>query len=159
MNKKNAKSDVELEYLDRVLSRLSKAKKTLDYSYNICKDIGVKDNYTEEEKDRFESLSSKFARLSDLIFKQAFKTIYIFELEDLPETMRDSINRAEKKELIQSAATFIEIRKMRNKISHEYVEEEDLLAIYKFVYQNTPIIMDSVDRIQTYCQKFKTGNH
>lgn len=77
-------------------------------------------------------MSSKFARLTDLILKQAVKTIDIMDLEDAPETMRDAINRAEKKGLISSALKFIEIRKMRNKIAHEYVDEDDLFAIYRF---------------------------
>lgn len=49
---------------------------------------------------------------------------------------------------------FIEIRKMRNKIAHEYVDEDDLFAIYKFVLENTSLLFDAVKRIETYCKKF-----
>jgi uncharacterized protein YutE (UPF0331/DUF86 family) len=147
----------ELEYLESVLENLRKAKETLNYSYNICKQIGVKDAYSEEEQDRLESLSSKFARLTDLILKQAFKAVDMLDLEEPSGTIRDAINRAEKKGLVSSASIFIEIKKMRNKIAHEYVEVDDLLAIYKFVLENTPQLFDTVERIHTYCQKFKTG--
>lgn len=81
----------EREYLEQLLKNLRRAKSTLNYSYNICKKIGTKDDYTEDEQDRFESMSSKFARLTDLILKQAVKTIDIMDLEDAPETMRDAI--------------------------------------------------------------------
>lgn len=147
-------SPEEIEYLDRLIKNLLRAKATLKYSYNICKKIGSKDEYDEDEKDRLESLTSKFARLTDLILKQVIKTIDILDLEDPPETMRDTINRAEKKGLVSSALKFIEIRKMRNKIAHEYVDEEDLLSIYRFVLENTELLFDSVERIERYCKKF-----
>jgi uncharacterized protein YutE (UPF0331/DUF86 family) len=144
----------DLKYLEQLRDNLRRAKSTLNYSYNICKKIGVKEGYSEDEQDRLESLSSKFARLTDLILKQAVKTIDILDLEDPPETLRDAINRAEKKGLVSSALKFIEIRKMRNKIAHEYVDEDDLFAIYKFVLENVPQLFDAVQRIETYCKKF-----
>ncbi len=149
------KVDVEeFEYLNHLLENLRRAKSTLEYSYGICKKIGVKSKYNEDEQDRLESMSSKFARLTDLILKQAVKTIDILDLENPPETMRDAINRAEKKKMVSSALKFIEIRKMRNKIAHEYVEEGDLLAIYKFVLENAPVLFDAVARIEKYCERY-----
>ena len=71
--------------------------------------------------------------------------------------MRDAIYRAEKKGLVSSALTFIEIRKLRNKIAHEYVEEDDLLSIYKFVLQNAPLLFNTVDRIERYCRKYSSS--
>lgn len=140
----------ERKYLKQLLSSLRRAKSTLNYSYNICRKIGIKEDYTEDEEDRYESMSSKFARLTDLVLKQAVKTIDILDLEDPPETMRDAINRAEKKGLVSSALKFIEIRKMRNKIAHEYVD-------YTFVLENAPLLFDSVQRIESYCKKFDSN--
>jgi uncharacterized protein YutE (UPF0331/DUF86 family) len=144
----------EIEYLEELLGRLQKSVATLDYSYVICKGIGIKEKYVAEEQDRFESLTAKFARLSDLIIKQAIKLIDILDLDEPPETVRDSINRAEKKGLIESGIRFIEIRKLRNRIAHEYAEsEEDISEIYKEVLQSTPLLFDSVSRIINYCRK------
>jgi hypothetical protein len=148
-------STEEIQYLEHLINNLLRAKETLNYSYNICKKIGIKNEYNEEEKDRLESLSSKFARLTDLILKQVIKTIVKLDLEDPPETMRDTINLAEKKGLISAALKFIEIRKVRNKIAHEYVEEDDLLSIYQFILVETPLLFDSIDRIEAYCKKFE----
>jgi len=145
----------ETEYLEELLCRLQKAVDTLNYSYIICEAIGIKETYLAEEQDRFESLTAKFARLSDLIIKQAIKLIDIIDLDEPPETVRDSINRAEKKGLIESGIRFIEIRKLRNRIAHEYTEsEEDISEIYKEVLQSTPLLFDSVNRIKNYCRKY-----
>lgn len=73
-------SDIEKQYLIELLVKLKLAKNTLEYSYNICQGIGEKDLYSEEEADRFESLTSKFARLSDLILKKVCK--YLFDSVD-----------------------------------------------------------------------------
>jgi uncharacterized protein YutE (UPF0331/DUF86 family) len=144
----------EIEYLEELLGRLQKAVDTLNYSYIICKGIGIKEMYVAEEQDRFESLTAKFARLSDLIIKQSIKLIDILDLDEPPETIRDSINRAEKKGLIESGIRFIEIRKLRNRIAHEYAEsEEDISEIYKEVLLSTPLLFDSVSRIINYCRK------
>ncbi len=144
----------ELVYLEELLGRLQKGVETLKYSYLKCEAIGIKKTYEAEEQDRFESLTSKFARLSDLIIKQAIKLIDILDLDEPPETVRDSINRAEKKGLIESGIRFVEIRKLRNRIAHEYAEsEEDIVEIYKEALQSTPLLFDSVNRIMEYCRK------
>ncbi len=145
----------ELIYLQELLGRLQKAAGTLNYSYTICEAIGIKEAYEAEEQDRFESLTAKFARLSDLIIKQAIKLIDILDLDEPPETVRDSINRAEKKGLIESGIRFVEIRKLRNRIAHEYAEsDEDIVEIYMEVLRSTPLLFDSVNRILGYCRKY-----
>lgn len=144
----------EINYLEEILERLQKAAETLKFSYEKCKTIGVKDSYDAEEQDRFESLTAKFARLADLIIKQAIKLIDIIDLEEPPETIRDTINRAEKKGLIGSSVRFVEIRKLRNRIAHEYAEsDDDISGIYKEVLELTPLLFDSVNRIKVYSMK------
>jgi hypothetical protein len=144
----------EVIYLGEILERLQKAVETLSYSYGKCQAIGVKDSFDAEEQDRFESLTAKFARLSDLIIKQAIKLIDILDLDEPPETIRDAINRAEKKGLIESGIRFVEIRKLRNRIAHEYAESDgDLVVIYRETLLSTPLLFDSVNRIVAYCQK------
>jgi len=90
-------SELEKNYLIELLFQLKRTKKTLEYSYEVCKKFGEKDFYTQEEEDRFEAFTSKFARLSDLILKKAIKTINILDLDEPAKTMRDAIAIAEKK--------------------------------------------------------------
>lgn len=67
-------------------------------------------------------------------------------------TIRDRLNRAEKKELISSTDEFVEIRKLRNDITHEYMPEE-MFKIFEKVMQYTPVLKDTVSRIKKYCRK------
>lgn len=148
-------SDEELIYLSELLAKLERAQETLLYSNKICSAIGIKSAYSEDEMDRFESLTAKFARLSDLIIKQSIKLIDILDLDEAPESVRDAINRAEKKGIIPSALKFVEIRKLRNRIAHEYAESDnDIYQIYYAVLNNVPELCDSVQRIMAYTKKF-----
>lgn len=149
-------SENELNHLRELLAKVEKATRTLDYSYRICTVIGIKDRYTQEEEDRFEALTAKFARLSDLILKKVIRTICILDLEDAPPTMRDALAQAEKKGLIGNELEFIEIRKKRNEIAHEYAaSEEDIQSLYESVLEKTPLLFDSVRRIIAYSERFQ----
>ena len=95
MNKK-------LSLLQSELKLMNDASSILKYSYEKCKKIKIKSEYTLKELDAFENLSSRFARLNDIILQKMLKTIHSIDLDEI-NTIRDSINLAEKKNLIKSA--------------------------------------------------------
>ena len=69
-----------------------------------------------------------------------------------PGSVIDRINRAEKRELISSAAIFKEIRRLRNDITHEYTPTE-LEEMFKNVLRLTPSLMVSVEKVKAYQRK------
>ncbi|MDQ3018969.1 MAG: hypothetical protein M3R36_00110 [Bacteroidota bacterium] len=143
-----------LNYIKYDLKSLDQMINSLDIAFNICKNIGEKNSYTEEEFMYFDVLTSRFSRLSDYIIQKAIRTIDKIDEEDAG-TVRDRLNRAEKKELISSTDEFVEIRNLRNDITHEYIPEE-MSEIFNGVMRYTPILKDSVERIKKYCkEKYK----
>ncbi len=140
--------DSKKRLLAEELKLLENANNMLSYSYNTCKDIGIKEEYSFEELDKFEALTSRFARTSDILIQKIFRLIDILELEK-PGTVIDRINRAEKRELIYSAELFKEIRYLRNEIAHEYIPTA-IEEIFKQVLKLTPYILDSVNRVEKY---------
>jgi hypothetical protein len=60
----------------------------------------VKANYSDDEFDDMETLASRFARVSDIIFQKLFRNIDQVELEDKGSFI-DAVNRAHKRELIK----------------------------------------------------------
>ena len=137
--------------LKQELCDLEKARDVLHYSYEKCQSIELMDELSYEEEESFEALTSRFARLSDLIIQKTFRLLDILDLED-EGTIRDRINRAEKKGVIYSADDFIEIRILRNEIAHEY-KSETIYAIFKKVLECTPKLLESVETIAVYAQK------
>jgi hypothetical protein len=98
-----------LSLLKKEIKNLDGAAAILRYSYDNCRKIGIKKKFSYEELDQFESLTSRFARMSDLLIKNVFRLIERLDMEAM-ETVRDSINRAEKIGLINNANVFSEIR-------------------------------------------------
>jgi hypothetical protein len=84
------------------LSTLDKALDTFNYSYKNCKKIGIKEEYNYEELDKFESLTSRFARISDILTQKIMKSIFILLREDV-KTFIDRVNLAEKLDMIDSS--------------------------------------------------------
>ena len=142
----------EKQLLQRELQVLDKATQMLNHSYASCREIESKKSYSLSELDLFEALTSRFARLSDIIIRKMFRLIDRLDIE-LEGTVRDSINRAEKKGLIDNADQFGKIREIRNIIAHEYLLE-DMSQLYLEVVNGTPILIDVVSKIKKYCDRY-----
>ena len=101
MNKK-------MTLLHELRRKLDKAAAQLTRSLNQCAALEKKMTRSEDEEDKLEALGSRFARMSDMLVQQVFRLIDEIDL-DSTGTVRDRINRAEKKGLISSAREFIDI--------------------------------------------------
>ena len=124
---------------------------TLEKSLEKCKKIGGKDNYSFEEMESFDSLTSKFARTSDIYTQKVLRTVLIL-LRESQNTFIDMVNKAEQIELINSADNLINIRDLRNEIAHEYIEEE-LFEIYKQTITYTEILINNINLSKNYITK------
>lgn len=138
--------------LAKELKLLNDARDILLYSFNKCTAIGIKESYEPEELESFESFTGRFARLSDILILKIFRLVDELDL-DTQGTIRDRINRAEKKELIVSSDVFVEIRMVRNDIAHEYLPEA-IHDIFGKVLLLTPHLLGGVERTIAYCAKY-----
>ena len=142
----------EKDALRKELKELDRATEVLLYSYKKCSKIGVRPDLSNEELESFEALTGRFARLSDIIIQKVFRYFDVLELEETG-TVRDRINRAEKKGVIETADNFIQIRLLRNEINHEY-KSDMIYAIFERVLELTPVLLDSVEKIIAYATRF-----
>lgn len=136
---------LDLDILDKSLYWLRR-------SYGICTKIGVKPTYSEEEYDAIETLTSRYARTSDIIVQKVFRAIDKVEFEE-SGTMIDVINRAHKRGLFDSIDEIRTIKDLRNKIAHEYAKE-DVESVYAQVINFTPEIFGLAARILSYCSRY-----
>jgi hypothetical protein len=145
-------TDQMLKLLENELKVLVDTREVLRYSFNKCSAIGIKESYEPEELESFESFTGRFARLSDILIQKIFRLVDELDL-DTQGTIRDRINRAEKKELIVSSDVFVEIRMIRNDIAHEYLPEA-IHEIFGKVLLLTPHLLDGIERTIHYCEKY-----
>jgi len=134
------------------LDGMRKSVLWLRRSYAKCRQIGVKENYTEDEFDAFENLASRFARMLDVILNKVFRSIDAIELED-SGTLLDAVNRAEKRGVIDSAERVRALKDLRNDIVHEY-ETDDLKSVFQNTLDATPALFAIAERIERYCERF-----
>jgi len=145
----------EVELLERELALLRQAAEITRRSFERCSHIGVKEDYDGDELDAFEAFASRFGRLADILVQRVFRLIERIDLDDAG-TVRDRINRAEKKGLIENAQTFAEIRTLRNAIAHEYLPEA-VRTIFRQTLRYAPPLLDAVDRSLTYARRYESG--
>lgn len=141
-----------LEILKKELASLAKSTMLIQASYERCSKIGDKSAYSPSELEAYEALTARYSRLSDLLIQKVFRIIDTLELVN-EGTLVDRINRAEKRNIIASAKEFTSLRLLRNTIVHEY-EPDEYTRIFKDVLKVTPILLDSVEKTNQYCQKF-----
>ncbi len=141
------------ELLKVNLNALNKSMGWLLHSYSICKEIGIKDDFSAQELTEFESLTARFARTIDLFINKSLRSLYKVELED-PGTVIDILNKAEKREIIESAEIWKEIKELRNTIAHDYDIDNFTSEIFKPSLEYTPIVEKSIVALNSYCEKY-----
>lgn len=120
-----------------------KAAQWLERTSRRTEKIVISPRVTEDEFDELEVLASRFARLADILVQKLFRSIDILLLESTGSTV-DVINRAEKRGL-SNPNSLRRIREVRNRIAHEYADE-DLILLFKEIKQLTPDLLDAYRR-------------
>ena len=138
---------VKIELLQEELDGLQLAAGHLQYSVERCRDLIGKDTLPPEQLERLESLTSRFARLADLLIQRIFRLLDEIELIDSGSIL-DRIYRAEKRGWA-NASELINIRELRNLIAHEYAADK-MLEIYEAVATMSPILLAAVPKVSEY---------
>lgn len=121
---------------------------TLQQSVEKCQKIGLKDDYTFEEQESFDSLTSKFNRSSDLFTQKNIRTVWMMLHEGFVPFI-DLMNTCEKLGIIRNADQMINIRDLRNQIAHEYIPE----ALYELFPETLEHSQKLIDNIKC-CEMF-----
>ena len=119
-------------------------------SYNICRTIPI--NSTNRlQLQQLDAFSSRFSRTSDILIQKLFRTIVEIEGENA-DTVRDKINLMNKIGVIQDNTELLaDIRRVRNKIAHEYLEIDHNLFYQKLLEYSSSLILFSQQTIE-YCR-------
>ena len=77
--------------------------------------------------ERVEAFLSRFARLQDTIGDKLLPT-WLRAHGEKPGTFIDNLDRAEQLGLVEDAQAWIDMRRLRNQMVHEYVDDPAVLA-------------------------------
>lgn len=95
---------------------------------------------TTDEEERWEAYCARFARLQDILVKRFFRAIALHEDPAWSGSVRDLLNLMEKRGVISSATSWMELRELRNEMAHEY-EDSALEALQERARQAAPLIL------------------
>lgn len=132
---------IELDFLRKGLIHLQN-------SFNNCKKIGIKDKYSEPELESWEAFTARYSRLSDISTQKIMNSIMIIETGNAGSLL-DKSNFAEKKNWIEKAENFRQLRLLRNYIVHEY-SKQDTNEIFEIVLKNYTSLTDFISKIIKY---------
>jgi hypothetical protein len=110
---------LQIATLQEHLVLVEQSAAALRHSLKQCAQAGLKAEYTLDELDRFEALSARFARASDLYTQKLLKSLFIVLREDAVSFL-DKARLAEQLAVIEDAEELAAIRDLRNTIAHEY---------------------------------------
>ena len=131
------------------IESINKAVRILSRSLEKCTKISVKTNYTMEELDDFENLTSRFARTSDIYTQKIMKGIILLLRED-SKTFLDNANLFEKLSMADTEELKL-IRDLRNEISHEY-RLDDISEIFESVLEYSVKLLRIIDKTMAFIQ-------
>lgn len=139
-------------FLNEQLELARKAAAVLQHSYDrVQKFSPLPAQFSSDLLIDLDALTSRFARLSDILLQKVFRAIDAIELVD-DGSLIDRMNRAEKRGVIDSAALWREIRQLRNQIAHEYVLS-DQRELFERTIQFAPELLRTMARVDHYAQK------
>jgi uncharacterized protein YutE (UPF0331/DUF86 family) len=122
------------------------------HSYEQTNAIEKKMEYSTEEFDKLENLTSRYARTTDMLVNKVFRSIDTVESEDIG-TIIDIMNRAEKRGIVSSASILHTIKDLRNNIVHEYKIAE-ITKFFTDVQKYTPLLLEIIQKVNVYCTRY-----
>jgi len=144
-------------HLALCVSQLQDASKWLQRSFEQCQHIDVTKPLTAEQYDALENLSSRFARVVDILINKVYRAIDVAELLETGSLI-DTINRAVKKGLLEDNQTARTLKDIRNEIVHEYVVE-DLKNLQLDILRYTTILLERVKVTLRYIDEMQLTRH
>jgi hypothetical protein len=148
------KTDKDRTIIDLLQSEwelLNAAVDTLKLSVQKCKAIGSRANYSFEELESFDSLTSKFNRASDIYSQKVLRSVWMILHEPFVPFI-DMMNKGEKMSMIKSSDQMIEIRDLRNQIAHEYIPES-IRDLVPEVIELTEQLIENINFSQGFLEK------
>ena len=137
----------EARYLERTAERL----RSLDIDVLWVDSLENNDEYSE----MLDAFVSRYGRLQDTLGDKLLPAILRASLEKTGSQL-DNLLRAEKLGWIESTQSWIELRELRNRLVHEYLESaDDLLNALQQALQGVHILTETQLSFAAYAQKLK----
>lgn len=111
------------EILTDMLNRANSAIDLVEASYAKFTPFDPTKKYSPAELEPYDVLSDRFVRSVEIALK-LFQSFEIYHFGESSDTLRDTLNRMAKLDLISSTDLWFQMREVRNRFVHDYLPEE-----------------------------------
>lgn len=142
---------------DRLLAILSivhKEGEHLLYSHgrvfgvSITSEWVARLNQDQERAERLEAFVSRFGRMQDTLADKLFPR-WLAALAEPVGSQIENLNRAERLGVLDDALQWLEARKLRNRLVHEYaLESTDFAEDLNLAAGYTPMLIETYNRVR-----------
>jgi hypothetical protein len=134
----------EAMYLVRTAERIKQQSPDIDWVGSL--------EHSDDRSEMLDAFVLRYGRLQDTLGDKLLPQLLRANLEKTG-TQLDNLLRAEKLGWIESAQAWIELRELRNRLIHEYMEStEDLLEALIDALQGVQVLVDVRSRMATRVQ-------
>lgn len=103
-----------------------------------------------EAAERMDAFVSRFGRMQDTIADKLLPR-WLQALAERPGSQIDTLNRAEQLEVLANVSNWLEARKLRNRLVHEYMEDpEEFAEGLKLASEYSLMLMDTYNRVRDF---------
>ena len=130
------------------LERLSQSAREIEDLGNL-EELDFKDFENVKTIDTF---IFRFMKLQDYMGNKLFKA-FLIEIGEYADNMSfiDVLDKLEKLEIINSVEDWLKLRKLRNKLAHEYPDElDEILEDIREALKCLPELKDTYSKIKNY---------
>lgn len=135
----------EVRYLQRTAARLSAINIDIAWVKSLDKNDG--------DSEMLDAFVSRYSRLQDTLGDKLLPALLRASLEKTGAQL-DNLLRAEKLAWIESTEEWVELRELRNRMVHEYIETaEDMLEALQQALLSVSVLIDAQNRMANYAQQ------
>lgn len=103
-----------------------------------------------EAAERMDAFVSRFGRMQDTIADKLLPR-WLQALAERPGSQIDVLNRAEQLEVVVNVSSWLEARKLRNRLVHEYMEDpEEFSQGLNLANRYSLMLMDTYNRVREF---------
>jgi len=118
------------------------------HSSELCKNIEEYKNLDINEYDKLETLTSRFARTTDILFNKVFRSIVLIETGS-NKSLLDTLLYFSKVKLIENNEKVRFLKELRKDIAHDYLQE-DLFELFENIMVHTDELITLAERTINY---------
>ena len=128
--------------------KIQKANEVLEEIMPI--DVTTLENLNEQQQDKLDILAFRFSKLQDLLGDKIFRNILEYSGFNVQQSFVKLLSELER-EGILDLNQWIEMRNARNRIAHEYPDNEEIItSSINFIYEHSSYLIELTNRLERY---------